>query len=215
MSKDLTHYPLLTESYSPEVIILANGTFPTHSLPLNLLKQAQYVVCCDGAANEYINQGFEPQIIVGDGDSLSNDNKARFVDKIYYSSDTETNDLTKAVELCIRHRKKNILIIGATGEREDHTLGNISLLMDYMDKVEVQMVTDHGVFTPVNTDASYESYPGQTVSIINFKATAIKGSGLEYPLKTFKKWWQGTLNKSRGDSFIIWTRGKILVFRAF
>ena len=53
----------------PEAVILANGEYPTHVLPLKILEEAKFVVCCDGAANEYILRGHTPDIIIGDGDS--------------------------------------------------------------------------------------------------------------------------------------------------
>lgn len=214
--KDLKHYLLPTEELIPEVVILADGDYPSHAIPLALLKQAQHVVCCDGAANQYIENGFTPDIIVGDGDSLSPENKAKHAGIIYYSSNQETNDLTKAVEYCVSQRKKNIVILGATGKREDHTIGNISLLTDYMDVVEeVQIISDYGVFTPIKTDSAFECFPGQAVSIFNLKPNPVRGRGLEYPLGTFTNWWQGTLNKAYSHSFTILARNKVIVYRAF
>ena len=48
--------------------------FHFHLLPLKILEEAQFVICCDGAANEYILRGHTPDIIIGDGDSLSPEN---------------------------------------------------------------------------------------------------------------------------------------------
>ena len=88
---------MISEHYTPEAVILANGEYPTHVLPLKILEEAKFVVCCDGAANEYILRGHTPDIIIGDGDSLSPENKTRFSDIIHHIADQETNDQTKAV----------------------------------------------------------------------------------------------------------------------
>ena len=40
-----------------DAVILANGDFPSASLPLKVLEKAPYVVCCDGGANEYQAKG--------------------------------------------------------------------------------------------------------------------------------------------------------------
>lgn len=61
-----------------EAVILANGEYPTHPQPLNILKKAPYVVCCDGGADEYIRQGHVPDMIIGDGDSLSEKNRTKY-----------------------------------------------------------------------------------------------------------------------------------------
>ncbi len=150
---------------SGHTVILADGKFPDNLQVLNMLKTAAVVVCCDGAANRLAAVGIEPSYITGDLDSITPELKIRYADRLYPSADQETNDLTKAVELCIDKGLNDLYIIGATGLREDHTLGNISLLVDYAEKVKVEMLTDYGVFTPLLSTASFESKKGQQVSI--------------------------------------------------
>ena len=115
-----------------DAVVLANGEYPAGPLPLKILAEAPYVVCCDGGANEYIRRGHTPDVIIGDGDSLSDENRRKFGHILHRISDQETNDQTKAVNFLLAQGKRRIAIIGATGKREDHTLGNISLLIDYL-----------------------------------------------------------------------------------
>ena len=131
----------------------------------------------------------------------------------YQIDDQETNDQTKAVHFLLDQGKKVIILVGATGKREDHTLGNISLLVDYM-KVgaQVTMLTDHGMFVPASGRNTFKSRPGQQVSVFNFGATGLRGEGLVYPLSDFDNWWQGTLNEATGDEFTIHAEGDYLVY---
>lgn len=206
---------MISEHYTPEAVILANGEYPTHVLPLKILEEAKFVVCCDGAANEYILRGHTPDIIIGDGDSLSPENKTRFSDIIHHIADQETNDQTKAVHFLQEKGYQRIAIVGATGKREDHTLGNISLLLDYMKSgMEVRTVTDYGVFIPASGTQTFVSHTGQQISIINFGAKGLKGEGLVYPLSDFTNWWQGTLNEATSNRFTIQGTGEYLVFLA-
>ena len=207
---------MIQENYIPEAVILANGDYPTHLLPLRLLEKARLVVCCDGAANEYISQGHTPDVIIGDGDSLSPENKERFADIVHYNPDQETNDQTKAVQFLQKKGIRKIAIVGATGKREDHTLGNISLLIDYMNAgMEVRTFTDYGVFIPSKDTQAFASYAGQQVSILNFKAKGLQGEGLIYPLSDFTNWWQGTLNEATSDNFTIHCTGEYLIFLTY
>lgn len=207
---------MINEHYIPEAVILANGEYPTHELPLKLLKEARFVVCCDGAANEYISRGHTPDVIIGDGDSLSPENKIRFSGIVHHIADQETNDQTKAVRFLQEKGFRRIAILGATGKREDHTLGNISLLIDYMKSgMEVRTFTDHGVFMPIEGTQTFASHRGQQVSIINFGAKGLKGEGLVYPLSDFTNWWQGTLNEATTDHFSIYCEGEYLLFIAY
>ena len=122
----------MNDFHDMDAVILANGDYPSASLPLRILKEAPYVVCCDGGANEYIAKGYLPDVIIGDGDSLSQENRIKYASLICYNPDQETNDQTKAIQYLLAQGKRRIAIVGATGKREDHTIGNISLLMEYM-----------------------------------------------------------------------------------
>ena len=199
-----------------EAVILAGGDYPTCELPLTILREARFVVCCDGATNEYIARGNIPNAIVGDGDSLSEEYKARFADIIHHNPDQETNDQTKAVRYLFEQGKRSIAIVGATGKREDHTLGNISLLVEYMRMgADVRIYTDHGVFIPCKDTCSFDCQPGQSVSIFNISAHGMKSTGLQYPIYDFTALWQGTLNKCASNQFTIEAVGEYLVFVAW
>ena len=196
-----------------DAVILANGDYPSAPLPLQVLEKAPYVVCCDGGANEYLAKGYLPDVIIGDGDSLTEENRTQYASLIHHNPDQETNDQTKAVQFLVTQGKKRIAIVGATGKREDHTLGNISLLMEYMRMgVEVRMYTDHGVFVPCKDVSVWECRVGQQVSIFNFTARGFQSKGLAYSIYDFTSWWQGTLNRCTDTSFTIEAEGEYLVF---
>lgn len=195
-----------------EAVVLANGDYPTNPLPLKILAEAPYVICCDGGADEYIRRGHTPDVIIGDGDSLSEENRTKHADILHRISDQETNDQTKAVHYLMAQGKRRIAIVGATGKREDHTLGNLSLLIDYMRAGgEVRTYTDYGIFIPCQGTRTFPCHPGQQISIINFNARKLHGKGLVYPLSDFTNWWQGTLNECTGTEFTVEAEGEYLI----
>jgi thiamine pyrophosphokinase len=204
------------ESYT---VIVADGTFPQHNIPLEYLKNARRIVCCDGSAQNLILTGMQPDAIVGDLDSLNDELANRFADRIYLDESQETNDLTKAVSWCGDMGYKDIVIIGATGKREDHTLGNISLLAEYAQGMNVIMVTDTGILWPFLKSSSISSFPGQQVSVFSIDpGTEVTSTGLRYPLNRTKitNWWFATLNESLGDSFSLeFVRGRLIVYLKF
>ncbi|MBQ8270747.1 MAG: thiamine diphosphokinase [Bacteroidaceae bacterium] len=196
-----------------EAVIIANGEYPHAEEPLKILRNAPFVVCCDGGADEYIAQGFTPDIIIGDGDSLSEENRNKFAHLILQIKEQETNDQTKAVNYLIGKGCKRIAIMGATGKREDHTLGNISLLIEYARKgITVNSFTNYGVFIPCQGRNTFPSRKGLQISIINFTARGFKSEGLLYPIYDFTNWWQGTLNECTGESFTIEAEGEYMLF---
>ncbi|MDR3339355.1 MAG: thiamine diphosphokinase [Candidatus Symbiothrix sp.] len=198
-------------------IVLANGAFPHHPTLLNLLQHAERIICCDGATENLLAFGREPDFIVGDLDSISLALKERFATILHHNPDQETNDLTKSIRFCVNNNWKKISILGATGKREDHTLGNLSLLVDYAAIADVQLLTDYGSFVPQRETCVYESYPGQQISIFSITPdTLFTFQNLAYEVKNRKltSWWQGTLNEAVSEQFTIEiTHGKVLVFR--
>ena len=196
-----------------DAVIVAGGEFPTASQPLEVLQSAPYVVCCDGAADSYIATGRVPDAIVGDGDSISAANREKFAHLLHIVTEQETNDQTKSVRFLQEKGKNSIAIIGATGKREDHTIGNISLLIEYARAgCNVRSFTDHGVFIPCNGTTTHKCRKGQQVSIFSITAKELSAEGLLYPIYDFDNWWQGTLNECTGDEFTINAKGEYLLF---
>ena len=196
-----------------DAVIVAGGEFPTTPQPLEVLQSASYVVCCDGAADRYIATGSVPDAIVGDGDSISTENREKFAHLLHIVTEQESNDQTKAVRFLMERGKCRIAIVGATGRREDHTIGNISLLIEYARKgCEVCSFTDHGVFIPCNGTTTHKCRKGQQVSIFSITARDLSAEGLLYPIYDFNNWWQGTLNECTGDEFTINATGEYLLF---
>jgi len=202
-----------------KTVIFADGKFPEHEIPLRYLKEAERIVCCDGAAKALIGSGFEPFAIVGDCDSLTPEILEKYNEKIFRIDEQETNDLTKSVNWCVERGYKDLVILGATGKREDHTIGNISLLAEYAKLANVVMITDTGTIYPVLETTNFKSFPGQYVSVFSINPeTEITSGGLKYPLikRKLRNWWEATLNETTGDNFTLkFTGGPLIVFIKF
>lgn len=203
-----------------DCVILANGKFPDAEQPLQVLRSARVVVCCDGAVANLIAFGMEPTAIVGDLDSFPSELKDRFADRLYHFPDQYSNDLTKAVLWCKERGYGNIAILGATGLREDHTLGNIGLLSRYDELgVSVQAFTDHGILSVTHKTKQFASYKGQQVSFFSTNPTTrVTTHNLLYPLEKspLPELWMGTLNESLGHWFKLeLDDGWLVVFQTY
>jgi thiamine pyrophosphokinase len=197
-------------------VVLCDGKFPEHDIPLNLLNNTDRIICCDGAAVKLLQYGKEPYAIVGDLDSLPDNLRKKYADRVFHDDDQETNDQTKAVQWCRNRNLNPVIILGATGLREDHAIGNISLLSDYAEFADIAMVSDTGVFIPVNKPKTFKCRKGQQISIFAITPeTKITSRGLKYEVseRCFTNWNQGTLNEALSDSFTISIdKGKLIVY---
>lgn len=200
-----------------KTVILADGEFPAHSIPLDILKGCSTVICCDGAAVKLMASGIRvPDYIVGDLDSINEVLLMSIGDRVVRLETQDTNDLTKAVEFALSKGLCDIVILGATGLREDHTLGNISLLAEYSVQATVKMVTNYGTMVAIRTSTSFDSFPGQQVSVFSMTPDipfTYKGLKWDINSRPLKLWWEGTLNESLSDSFSVeFENGLAVVF---
>ena len=201
------------------VVIICDGQFPRTEYPRYLIKSADFSICCDGALVKYLRHsrsifGEErtPDLVIGDMDTLSGKMQARYSDIIVKVEEQEHNDQTKAVRWAIGNIKdiSHIYILGATGKRVDHTIGNASLLMEYTRMfdlegrgINIEMVSDTGTAFAVNDTFEMDCGIGRQVSIFSpDNSLNIKSTGLEYPTDdvVFDNWWKATLNKAVQDT---------------
>ena len=192
-----------------EAVIVANGDFPVHKVPLGILSGVPHIIACDGA----IIHVPQAEAVVGDGDSVP----AECHDRLIQIDEQEDNDMTKATRYCLAQGWHKIAYVGATGKREDHTLGNISLLMRYYRDLGIEgaMFTDYGFFTPAHGNRTFNAFRGQQVSIFNFGCTDIKSEGLRWHSYAYAQWWQGTLNEALSDRFTLRADGYYLVYQTY
>lgn len=199
-------------------VIIGNGDFPKKEYPLYLLSRADYIVCCDGALDRYLRYTRDrsmtrlPDAVIGDMDSISASSRKKYAHLAVKVNDQETNDQTKAFDYVIRTFKdiSEIIFLAATGKREDHTLGNMSLLMEYARRddvkasgIHIEMVSDYSTIIPVTDSTELDCGQGRSISIISPDSSLrIRSEGLQWPTDNviFDNWWKATLNRASEDT---------------
>ena len=189
-------------------VIVANGEFPRKEYPRWILKNADVVVCCDGAYRHLKRLGTEPAAVVGDRDSLKGGRGDVPVVKI---DEQDYNDLNKAF-LWLREnypQVTDIHILGATGKSEAHALGNLSYLMYWEQEyhlseqgIRVEIVSDYNTAFAVSDSCELHVGEGRKVSLFSQDNTLrIRSKGLVWPTDevSFDMWFRGTLNRASAD----------------
>lgn len=202
-----------------KTVILADGVFPSHPRAYRIIKKAEFLIACDGAANELRSKGIKPQLIIGDLDSLSEETLQEYKEITLRVSRQDNTDLMKAIEWCISEGRKKVSILGATGGREDHTIGNIFVIMSYAQKLRLKLYTDTGYFVALTKSKKLKTHKGQQVSLFAESAEMrITTKGLKYALENQPLWHihSGTLNEAEGDSIqLSFEKGHLLVYRTY
>ena len=192
------------------VAILAAGDFPRRGgRAWDILASASAVVCCDSAADAYRRRmRREPYAVVGDGDSVRG--KFRNLVKVPCQ---ETNDLEKAAAWCRANGFESPVVLGATGRREDHTVGNVFRALD----LGLEVVTDYGRFVPLEGRRTFKVEKGAAISIFApDRSTRMKSRGLEWPLDRveFRNLYCATLNRASASRVTLESDRRVYVYFA-
>ena len=155
--------------------------------------------------------GICPDVVTGDLDSVCKRVLNRFTGRIVHDPDQETNDLTKAFRYVLAQWTDvtEICIVGATGHSEAHTVGNMSLLMEYEREyhlaergIKLEMVSDWSTISAICDSCELHVGEGRRVSLFSPDNTlCIKSEGLKWPTDdvVFDNWWKATLNVAAED----------------
>ena len=195
-------------------VILAAGDFPKKGgTAWKLLATATRVVACDSAADAYRRRFRKwPDVIIGDLDSIPpHFLLSPFSFLLVRDADQNTNDLEKAIRYCAKQGWSDPMIVGATGKREDHAIGNVFRALDY----GCEIVTDRGRFIPVLGKATFKVKKGMAVSIFApDPKTRMTSCGLEGWLDEvkFKNLYCATLNRTTGTRVTLTTTKPVSVF---
>ena len=91
-----------------------------------------FVVCADGGAALARLWGWQPSVIVGDQDSLDPETQAYWqrqnIPVQQFPTAKDQTDLDLAVEHALKAGATSLTLVGAWGNRIDHSLGNVELL---------------------------------------------------------------------------------------
>ena len=204
---------------SRSIVILCDGVFPKTEYPRYLIRMADFIICCDGALVKFMRNskaifGEEklPDLVIGDMDTLSQQMQRKYKDIIIKEEEQDHNDQTKAVRWAVNNIDdlEHIYILGATGGRPEHTIGNAGLLMEYTRMfdlegrgIAMESVSDYGTMFAVNDTISLDCGEGRQISIFSPDNTLkIRSEGLAWQTEdvVFDNWWKATLNRAVQDT---------------
>jgi len=165
-------------------LILANGKPPSKRLFHKVLSSSEYFICADGGANSAARFGSTPHLIIGDFDSVRKET-LRVFSKVEQQKlkDQNSTDLEKALTAAKRKKYTEIVVLGATGGRLDHAIGNLSALVKFSRKTTIKFVDDTGEFIPVGHALEITLPVGTSISLLPLsRCTGIVTTGLKWNL---------------------------------
>ncbi len=184
-------------------IIVTNGVIKDYNLIYKRLtrdyefnkKSGTLIIAADGGAKNCLNMRLVPDIVIGDMDSItikviesitSCKKPIKFINSM---AEKDESDTQLAVDYAVGLGIKRILIVGAAGNRIDHTLANLFLLASpSAENSDVRILTENSEIFVTKKSCQIVGAAGKTLSLISLSpyTNFIKTTGLKYKLKNEK-----------------------------
>ena len=204
-------------------IILANGKPPRKSVITFFQKNGfDTLLSADGGADSALRLGLTPDFIIGDLDSISKEAIKKFKNSskiLQYKRQNDT-DVEKCLKFVIKNKFDEVLLIGVTGNRLDHTICNLGIVLKFFSKIKLSLLAENSYLKPYTGNLRLKTQKGEIISLYGFdKKTKIISKGLKYPLKNISLPFgekESTSNVSTSNSIQLKIRnGIVFIIRDF
>ncbi|WP_033153830.1 thiamine diphosphokinase [Pseudobutyrivibrio ruminis] len=184
------------------IVIIGGGSINKNFISefISKLDEASLsIIACDSGYENCLDIGQEPDIVIGDFDSISKDAYEKLqnsnAEVIKLNPVKDDTDIEAALNIAIRKSMVGdyIYLLGATGKRLDHFLGNVNLLgMGCLKQRKVVIVDEYNYIQMISAgqvlNLSREGEGaqfGHYVSIFSYggNATGVTMTGFKYPLE--------------------------------
>lgn len=170
-------------------LIVGNGEPPSRALFAACAREAELLLCADGGANTAAAYGYAPDYVVGDLDSVSRQSKAALAADRLVLVDPEGNvgtDGQKVLNHAVALGVTRAVLLGFTGRRTDHLLGNLSLLKTFADRLALRLVDDYCDISLIDRCIRFRAPIGQKISLcpLHGAAEGVETRGLKWPLRS-------------------------------
>lgn len=164
-------------------VVISAGTVSDYEYTKGLINDGDFIVCADGGLAHCKEMGLKPDLIVGDFDSFSGELPGD-AEIIKLQPEKDFSDTHVAVAEAVGRGYDELLLLGCTGTRLDHTLSNIGMLENLRRIGKKAVLADgHNLMHAMEKRELIRGVPGMSVSFIPLQpVTGITLRGFKYPL---------------------------------
>ena len=205
----------------PIIAIIANGLAPSKKLLAQTLTNVDIIVAADGGAETCRELDIQPDFIVGDLDSVSEETKRYFKDaSVILMYDQNYSDMQKAIAFSLSKDPEKLKIYSAFGKRSDHTFSNLLIFSGMDIPVPFELYDNFGILSLLHPGQhKLKGNAGEPVSL--FSITPLQNlsiNGLKYPVsrQNFKSFFNGSSNQfTEEDASVEFDSGHLFVYLPF
>lgn len=206
-------------SSSTRVLIMLNGRLPRRHLLASVVEKADVLIGADAGAIHLREAGLRVDYVVGDFDSVPPDFlRSLPAESVVHDPGQDDTDLEKALRFAVsRWQHPQIAVLGTTGDRMDHVLGNVLGAVRYADRANIRFVEDHSVSYFGHREVEFSAPVGATVSLLPLgEVEGVRTQGLKWALadETLNIGTRGVSNVAERSPVVVqWRVGYLVVVR--
>ncbi len=185
----MSSHHIVRDDQEPALII-ANGASCSSDLLGQLLEWSPIVIVLDNAIDRVLQLDIKVDVLLGDFDN--NFNPEIYKDKQYpleivHTPNQDKTDLEKAFDYLISKNHKAVNVVWATGKRADHTITNITSIVQYRNKLKIVILDDHSKVFLLQSKFEKWYTKSTPISLIPIgEVSGITTHNLKYPLHNEK-----------------------------
>lgn len=166
-------------------VIVSAATIKNYSKIKQMLLPDDYYIFCDGGLKHKKKLGVKPDLIIGDFDSHKKPLESR-AQIIQLPKEKDDTDTFFAVKHAVSKGFNDFLLVGMIGDRFDHSLCNISMLLFLeQEGKSAQIADDFGIMEILGESEKSISSQYSFFSLMNVcgDVSGVYISGAKYPLE--------------------------------
>jgi len=168
------------------VLIISGGKKVKKKIVYEYYKKTDYVICVDKGLEYAYEYNIKPNLIVGDMDSVDKNILKEYNKEtiITFSKIKDFTDTELALKQAIQLKAQNIFLLCVTGNRLDHTLSNIKLLLKLKkNNIKGMIIDNDNTLMIINRHIKIDKQPNQVISLIPLnQCISVTTKGFLYPV---------------------------------
>lgn len=209
-----------------KAVIFAAGQVHDYERVRSLIGAPDLILCADGGVAHALALGLTPDLVLGDFDSVSSDLLAELESRGLplrrVPAEKDQTDTHLALAEAVRRGASEIILVGGTGDRVDHTLANLLVLPGLPASVTVTAIDAKNIIWLVRPGGrlAVAGKPGDYLSLLPLspRVEGVVAEGVKWPLDGATLRWgesRGISNQlTEAEAFVAVRDGYLLVIAA-
>ena len=159
-------------------VIITGGTISDYAYTKNLIQPHDTIICADSGYDHALAMDLIPNVLIGDLDSIREVPSG--VPVMQHPMDKDFTDTELALNYASDKGYKDILLLGGLGNRMDHSMANIMMLVNFQNTI----IVNENNKIQIGKKIELRETKGTLVSLIPLSmCSGIYTENLKYPLQ--------------------------------